>query len=255
MNPLLELVLLSNYPTEVTSVFSGARERWQSLIKGTPLAPSWSASSFSSAESLRRVSERYCKACELIRGEAGLHPLRRYLFLLIDVGPFYLNWDAFLPTIEMLGSDEQVGHYRALIEGFQIIGAYGQTEIGHGSDVKHLRLRAEFDAGQDCFVLESGGPEGVKFWAGNMGLFSTHVVVQAQTFVKGKSLGLQTFVVQIRDKAMQPLKGVEVGDIGKKLGFKRVDNGFLRLTQFRTPRQTMLSRFVQVSREGDVAGL
>lgn len=48
------------------------------------------------------------------------------------------------------------------------------------------------------------------------------------------------------------MPGIEVGDIGPKLGFNGVDNGFLRFTYVRVPRDAMLMRFAKVraGREG-----
>ena len=34
-----------------------------------------------------------------------------------------------------------------------------------------------------------------KIWVGLLGTFSTHIVLQAKAIVKGKSLGIQTFVI------------------------------------------------------------
>lgn len=39
--------------------------------------------------------------------------------------------------------------------------------------------------------------------------------------------------------------GVEVGDIGPKFGSAEVDNGFLRLTNVRIPREHMLMKYSQ----------
>ena len=41
---------------------------------------------------------------------------------------------------------------------------------------------------------------GSKYWPANLGLYGTHSVIQAKTSIKGKNIGIQTFVVQIRDK-------------------------------------------------------
>lgn len=42
------------------------------------------------------------------------------------------------------------------------------------------------------------------------------------------------------------LLGITVGDIGPKMGFDHIDNGFLQLDHVRIPRENMLSRFAQV---------
>lgn len=44
-----------------------------------------------------------------------------------------------------------------------------------------------------------------KMWVGLLGNFSSHVVLQAQTYVKGKSLGVQTFVIEIRNEYLHPI--------------------------------------------------
>ena len=44
---------------------------------------------------------------------------------------------------------------------------------------------------------------------------------------------------------LQALPGVKVGDIGPKLGYDSMDNGFLQLTHFKIPRDQMLMKFAQ----------
>lgn len=44
------------------------------------------------------------------------------------------------------------------------------------------------------------------------------------------------------------LTGIVVGDIGPKFGFSEVDNGFLKLTNVRIPRENMLMKFAKVMR-------
>ena len=46
------------------------------------------------------------------------------------------------------------------------------------------------------------------------------------------------------------LPGIDVGDIGTKLGMSSIDNGFLGFNKHRIPRESLLSRFVNVSKEG-----
>lgn len=47
------------------------------------------------------------------------------------------------------------------------------------------------------------------------------------------------------------MRGVEVGDIGTKLGYNSIDNGYLMFTQVRIPRKALLSRFVSITKSGD----
>jgi hypothetical protein len=46
-----------------------------------------------------------------------------------------------------------------------------------------------------------------------------------------------------------------VGDIGPKVGYGGVDNGFMQLDHVRVPRAHMMMRYSQVTPEGRCAGL
>lgn len=83
-----------------------------------------------------------------------------------------------------------------------------------------------------------------------IGHFGTHMVLQAKTYSKDKKMGIQTFVVPIRDQNFQPLVNVDVGDQGTKLGFLRADNGYLGLKNYKVPRSYLLQRYIKVERDG-----
>lgn len=58
-------------------------------------------------------------------------------------------------------------------------------------------------------------------------------------------------MVQIRSLAdHKPLKGIEVGDIGTKLGYNMMDNSFLSFNNVRIPRTNLFARFVEVEKDG-----
>ena len=44
---------------------------------------------------------------------------------------------------------------------------------------------------------------------------------------------------------------IEVGDIGEKMGYNSMDNGFLRFDNVRIPRENMLMKFASVDKEGN----
>lgn len=46
------------------------------------------------------------------------------------------------------------------------------------------------------------------------------------------------------------MPGVESGDIGPKIGFLKVDNGYLKINNVEIPRENMLSRYVQIKENG-----
>lgn len=133
----------------------------------------------------------------------------------------------------------------------EVVGCYAQTEMGHGSDVSSLLTTATFDEDSDEFVLDNSHDiKAIKFWPGDMGIIANYALVFAQLIIKGKSEGVHAFLCQIKDKNMNPLPGVEVGDIGPKIGFTSKDNGYLILNKVRVPRSNMLTRFISVNREG-----
>lgn len=77
-------------------------------------------------------------------------------------------------------------------------------------------------------------------------------MVFAKLLVDGNELGTYPFLVRIRDDKMQPLPGVEVGDIGPKFGFLTKDNGYMLMNNLRIPRSNMLSKYVGINRDGDL---
>lgn len=57
----------------------------------------------------------------------------------------------------------------------------------------------------------------------------------------------------LRDpKAYNLLPGINIGDIGKKMGRDGIDNGWIQFTSVRIPRGYMLQKHTKVSRTGDV---
>lgn len=139
-----------------------------------------------------------------------------------------------------------------LINNLQFLGCYAQTELGHGSNVAGLETTATFDKDKDEFVIHTPTIRAVKFWPGSLGRVATHAVVMAKMIIDGKVYGVQPFMVPIRSRENHlPFPGLEIGDIGTKLGYNTVDNGYLSFNQYRVPRFSLLSRFVRVSREGE----
>jgi alkylation response protein AidB-like acyl-CoA dehydrogenase len=123
--------------------------------------------------------------------------------------------------------------------------------MGHGSDVRNLQTRATFDLKNQCFIINTPTVKDAKFWPGELGKAATHAVFQAQTYVKGKNVGVQSFVCQIRDMDSQaPLRGVEIGDIGPKYGFAAKDNGYMIFNNFKIPKSSLLSRYVEITDDG-----
>lgn len=68
---------------------------------------------------------------------------------------------------------------------------------------------------------------------------------------QGKDQGVQPFLIQIRDlETHKPLPGIEVGDCGPKVCFNTTDNGYLKFSYFKQPRDSLLSRYVTINSDG-----
>ncbi|CAL5441983.1 unnamed protein product [Camellia sinensis] len=165
-----------------------------------------------------------------------------------------LHWGMFVPAIKGQGTEEQQQKWLPLAYKMQIIGCYAQTELGHGSNVQGLETTATFDPQTDEFVIHSPTLTSSKWWPGGLGKVSTHGVIYARLITDGRDHGVHGFIVQLRSlEDHSPLPGITVGDIGMKFGngaYNTMDNGVLRFDHVRIPRDQMLMRVSQVTREG-----
>ena len=79
-----------------------------------------------------------------------------------------------------------------------------------------------------------------------------HAMVIAQLIDgQGKRRGIHNFLVQLRsmeDHTLLP--GVETGDIGPKIGYNTMDNGFAYFRNVNIPRRNMAMRFASVDETG-----
>ncbi len=74
----------------------------------------------------------------------------------------------------------------------------------------------------------------------------------AQLYSLGKNHGIQPFIVQIRDEEThKPMPGITLGDIGTKVGFGTVNNGFMAFNQVRIPYENMLMKNAKLTLEGE----
>jgi acyl-CoA oxidase len=165
--------------------------------------------------------------------------------LVDDVSPYYLHLHMFITTIREQASDEQQAHFMPLINAFKIIGAYAQTELGHGSNVQGIELQARWDSRTKGFILHSPTLTACKWWNGSLGRTANYAIVVAQLLIPRPGVNAQDepayvwhgphpFVVQVRDlKTHQPLDGVLIGDIGPKFGYDTIDNAYMLFDNFR----------------------
>lgn len=109
------------------------------------------------------------------------------------------------------------------------------TELAHGSNVAGLETTATFDERSDEFVIHTPSISATKWWIGGAASTATHCAVFAQLVIKGKTYGTKTFIVPLRNpKTFTLLPGVNIGDLGAKMGRAGIDNGFIQVRW--TPR-------------------
>ena len=171
--------------------------------------------------------------------------------LLFQPGGFELHIGMFIPSILSQGTEAQQAKWLPLCMNLQLIGTYAQTELGHGTFLRGLETVAVYDEASERFIIHSPTLTATKWWPGGLGKTCTHAILMARLITKGEDYGPHAFVVQLRDmETHMPLEGIEVGDIGPKMGYNGVDNGFLRFDHVSVPREAMLMKYSQVGRDG-----
>ncbi|ETV69084.1 hypothetical protein H257_15219 [Aphanomyces astaci] len=210
----------------------------------------------------RNHKERYEKALEKSHAYAKLletHHItdpdeQTYVYYAIgEPLPIDVHRSMFIPTLQNQMDDEQQAIWVPKATSFQITGAYAQTELGHGSNVQGIETTAHYDKNTQEFVLNSPSLTSRKWWPGGLGKTANHCVLHARLLLDGKDRGVQAFLVPLRDtRTHETLPGITLGDIGPKIGFQSVDNGyvFCVLDHVRIPRRNMLMRFAKVAPDG-----
>lgn len=197
---------------------------------------------------------RIGRAWKIFMDKHNLNKEERRLVLAFfpELAPVLLHYEFFIPSLELQGSKEQVEKWLPKAESMEIIGCYAQTELGHGSNVRGIETESIYDEVTKEFILNSPTITSTKWWIGGLGVVSTHVLVVARLKVKGQDYGPHAFLVNIRDiKTHEPFPGIDVGDIGPKMGLHSNDNGFLRFDHFRVPKDAMLNKFARINDYGD----
>jgi acyl-CoA oxidase len=191
----------------------------------------------------------------------------------IKLGVQYSLWGG---SILNLGTARHRAALADKIDDFRLPGCFAMTELGHGSNVAGLRTEAVYDGATDEWVITTPDDGALKWWIGNAAEDGQAATVFARLKVppppppSGSSgsaarkppkvgpdglvdHGVHAFVVPIRDGRRCGeglLPGVEVIDCGTKVGLQGVDNGALRFSGVRVPRDALLDRFATVGPGG-----
>ena len=128
--------------------------------------------------------------------------------------------------IATFGSSEQKRKYLPPLASGQVLGAWGLTEPGSGSDAAALATRAELRDGE--WVLN-----GSKAFITNASVAST-VVVMARTGPERRSKGISTFILE------KGMPGFSSGKPYRKLGLHASNTAELILEGARVPEANLL---------------
>jgi glutaryl-CoA dehydrogenase len=127
-------------------------------------------------------------------------------------------------TMHLCASEEQKERWLPAMSRMELIGAFGLTEPGHGSDVaRGLQTTARRDG--DEWVLD-----GEKKWIGN-GSFADLVIIWARDVETDRVLG---FVVET------PTPGFSAVDLEDKIALRAVQNAHITLEGVRVPEENRL---------------
>ncbi|KAI1314700.1 Acyl-coenzyme A oxidase (Acyl-CoA oxidase) [Mortierella claussenii] len=245
-------------PSLLTPLFYGGEERMlqfrkiEAMVDNDPVFDRSDRYFLGRTERFKRSLPMVKRYVEL-RNEHGFTPEESAYFktYVDDYIPVHLHESMFLPVLRAQASDEQLKKWGPPAENFHYIGCYAQTELGHGSALSRLETTATLDIDRDEWVINSPTQSSAKFWIGTLGKVANHAVVQAKLFIKSKDYGAHPFLVPLRSlKDHSPLPGVVIKDQGPKQGAISMDNGYARFDNVRIPRENMLMRFSQVSRDG-----
>ena len=98
-------------------------------------------------------------------------------YLIDDTVPYHLHLSLFGSAMREQSSDAQRKYWIPKLESWECVGAYAQTELGHGSNVRGIELEAIWDQDSKEFVLHSPTLTASKWWNGTLGRTATHAVV------------------------------------------------------------------------------
>ncbi|CAI2386913.1 unnamed protein product [Moneuplotes crassus] len=164
---------------------------------------------------------------------------------------YSVHYFLYTKSLKNLGTERHKEYlYRAA--NLTDLGAFGMTELGHGSNVQSVETTAHYDHDTRSFILNSPTDTSIKFWLGNLAKTCSMLVTFAQLFLNGECKGVHVFLVPVRDKEThESFEGCLIGDCGDKLGLQGVDNGWIKFADYRIHKDMLLNKFCDINEEGE----
>ncbi|KAG0080010.1 fatty-acyl coenzyme A oxidase [Linnemannia elongata] len=239
--------------------FTKIREKFMMELERDPTFRMYDMYDVTKDQIRERTMEKFRTIVHYVSAEpVPIFTMRMQTISLIDPGfwtRFGVHYGLFFGALRGSATSAQFSHWvsKGALALNGMVGCFAMTELGHGSNVAGLETTATFDEASDQFIIHTPTITATKWWIGGAAHTATHTVVFAQLIVRGKRYGTKSFVVQLRDTRTYTLMpGINIGDIGKKMGRDGIDNGWIQFTNVRIPRTNMLMKHTKVSRAGEV---
>jgi len=162
---------------------------------------------------------------------------------------FGVQFGLFGGSIQKLGTKKHHDQYLSDAGKTNLLGCFAMTETGHGSNVRGIRTTATYDPTTDSIIIHTPGKNDNKEYIGNA-LHSTIATVFAQLIVNGKNEGVHAILVPLRNERHELLEGITIEDNGYKLGLNGVDNGKIWFNSVSVPRENLLDKYGEITKEG-----
>lgn len=162
---------------------------------------------------------------------------------------FTVQFNLFGGTLVALGTERHLTMMKE-IDRLEAVGCFGLTELGYGNNAVEMETTATWDPARKDFVLNSPTVYSHKYWITNGALHAQWAIVFAQLYMGTTNEGVHAFLVRIRNQDMSVSTGVDIEDIGMKMGLNGVDNARIAFNNLRIPRESLLNRYSDVSPEG-----
>lgn len=85
--------------------------------------------------------------------------------------PFAVHLVMFTRALKGQGTPEQYEKFGRRADNCEIIGTYAQTELGHGTFLRGLESRADYDRKTQEFILNTPTVTSYKWWPGGCKCF------------------------------------------------------------------------------------